>query len=116
MKSNIKISDKVTGLLQKGTSFEGKLSFEGAVRIGGQFKGEIFSRDILIIDETAEVEANIEANEVIVAGQVRGNIYADKKISMKAPANFKGTVTTSTLSIDDGVVFEGASYMPKNDN
>jgi cytoskeletal protein CcmA (bactofilin family) len=110
------ISDKVTGLLQKGTSFEGKLSFEGAVRIGGNFKGEIFSRDTLIIDESADVEANIEANEVIVAGKVRGNIYATTKVRMKAPAKFKGTVTTHTLSIDDGVVFEGASYMPKNDN
>jgi cytoskeletal protein CcmA (bactofilin family) len=116
MDSETLISDKVTGLLQKGTSFEGKLSFEGSVIIGGTFKGEFFSRDTLIIDETADVEANIEASEVIVAGKVRGNIYATKTVRMKAPAKFKGTVTTVTLSIDDGVIFEGASYMPKNDN
>ncbi len=113
---NSVISNRVTGLLQKGTSFEGKLSFEGTVRIGGNFKGEIFTRDTLIIDESASIEANIEAEKVIVAGKVRGNIYATKIVKMKAPTKFKGTVTTKTLSIDHGVVFEGATYMPKNDN
>lgn len=111
--SDIKLPDTVTGLLQKGTSFEGKLSFEGACRIGGNFKGEIFTRDILVIDSTADIEANIEANEVIVAGQVKGNIYAKNKVTMKPPAKFRGTVTAPTLSIADGVVFEGASYMPQ---
>lgn len=106
----------VSGLLQKGTNFEGKLTFEGAMRIGGKFKGEIFSRDVLIIDETANVEANIEANEVILTGTLRGNIYAKTKVSMRPPANFKGTVTTATLAINDGVIFEGASHMLKNDN
>ena len=104
----------LAGLLREGTHFEGKLSFEGSLRLGGVFKGEIFTRDILIIDETAQVEANIEAKEVICAGKVKGNIYAEKKVRMKAPGKFKGTVTTENLSIDDGVIFEGASYMPEN--
>lgn len=107
---------QVTGILQKGTHFEGRLSFEGAMRLGGNFKGEIFSRDVLIIDEGADIEANIEADEVVLSGYVRGNIYAKSKVRMKAPAKFKGTVTTTTLSIDDGVVFEGASHMLKNDD
>lgn len=108
------INETMAGVLQKGTYFEGKLSFEGSLRLGGVFKGEIFTKDILIIDETADVEANIEAREVITAGKVKGNIYAEKKISIKSPGKFKGTVTTENLSIDDGVVFEGASYMPEN--
>lgn len=114
--SKIDIPETVTGLLQKGTYFEGKLSFEGACRIGGTFKGEIFTRDTLVIDPTAEIEANIEANEVIVCGQVKGNIYAKTKVIMNPPAHFKGTVTAPTLSISDGVVFEGASYMPQIPN
>ena len=44
---------------------------------------------------------------------VDGNIIATKKVTMMPPAIFRGTVTTPSLKIDEGVVFEGASYVPK---
>ncbi len=50
---------RVTALLDQGASFEGQLTFEGTVRIGGRFKGEIFTKDTLVIDPGAEVEAQI---------------------------------------------------------
>ena len=58
---------QVTAILDKGASFEGMLSFEGTVRIGGKFKGEIFTKDTLIIGEDAEVDAQIEADTVLLA-------------------------------------------------
>ena len=103
----------VTALLDQGASFEGKLTFEGTVRIGGQFKGEIFTRDTLIVNPGSSVEAQIEADMVVISGHVQGNIFARRKVVMHPPAVFRGTVTTPSLRIDEGVVFEGASYMPK---
>lgn len=107
------LSGQVTAILDQGSAFEGKLSFEGTVQIGGQFKGEIFTKDTLVIAETASVEAQIEADVIIISGQVAGNIYARRRVIMHPPAIFKGTVTSPSLRIDEGVVFEGASYMPK---
>src|SRR4051812_17209558 len=46
---------EITALLGRGTRFEGKLHFEGRVRIDGVFKGEIKSDDVLIIGDGAEV-------------------------------------------------------------
>jgi len=111
--SSIIPQGQVTALLDHGASFEGNLTFEGTVRIGGQFKGQIFSRDTLVIDPGAEVDAQIEADIVIISGTVRGNIFAKQRVIMHPPAILKGTVTTPSLRIDEGVVFEGASYMPK---
>lgn len=105
---------EITALLDRGASFEGKLTFEGTVRIGGKFQGEIFTRDTLIIHPEAQVDAQIEADFVIISGQVRGNISARRRVVMHPPAVFQGTVTTPSLKIDEGVVFEGASYMPSN--
>lgn len=105
---------QITAILDKGAKFEGQLSFEGTVRIGGNFKGEIFTKDTLVISKDAEVEAQIEADTVIISGYVEGHIFARRKVLMYPPAIFKGTVTTPSLKIDEGVVFEGASYMPKN--
>lgn len=113
-KTSEKITDsRLTALLDKGTSFEGRLSFEGTVQIGGQFKGEIFSYDTLIISPGADVEAQIEAEIVVVCGRLKGNIFARRRVLMHAPAVFEGTVTSPSLKIDEGVVFEGASYVPK---
>tara|TARA_B100001248_G_scaffold262718_2_gene261467 strand:+ start:13646 stop:14005 length:360 start_codon:yes stop_codon:yes gene_type:complete len=105
---------QITAILDKGARFEGQLSFEGTVRIGGRFKGEIFTKDTLVISEEAEVEGQIEADTVIISGYVQGHIFARRKVLMYPPATFKGTVTTPSLKIDEGVLFEGASYMPKN--
>lgn len=103
----------VTAILDQGTRFNGKLSFEGTVQIGGEFEGEIFTNDTLIINEGAKVRAEIEADTLVVSGRLEGNIFARRKVVMHPPAVFKGTVTSPSLRIDEGVVFEGASYMPK---
>ncbi len=108
------MNPQVTAILDQGARFEGKLSFEGTVQIGGEFRGEIFTQDILIVNSTARVEAQIEADTIIINGRVEGHLYARKKVLMHPPAVFKGTVTSPSLRIDEGVIFEGASYVSKN--
>jgi cytoskeletal protein CcmA (bactofilin family) len=107
-------SGAITAILDQGATFEGKLTFEGTVQIGGTFRGEIFTKDTLIINAGSHVTAEIEAENIIISGHVEGNLFARKKIIMSPPAVFKGTVTTPSLTIEDGVVFEGASHMPKS--
>lgn len=111
---NNKSNDQVTAILDHGAKFEGKLAFEGTAQIGGEFEGEIFTQDTLIINEGAVVSAQIEAESIIIRGKVEGNLFARRRVIMHPPAVFKGTVTTPSLRIDEGVVFEGASYMPKS--
>jgi cytoskeletal protein CcmA (bactofilin family) len=104
---------QITALLDRGTRFEGRLSFEGTAQIGGEFNGHIFASEILVVNEGAVVVAEVEAETVIIKGQFEGNIFARRRVLMHPPAKFKGTVTSPSLRIDEGVIFEGASYMPK---
>lgn len=104
---------QLTGLIDQGCRFEGRLTFEGTVRIGGEFKGEIFTKDTLVINPGAKVEAQVEADVVIISGDLTGHVFARRRVIMHPPAVFKGTVTSPSLRIDEGVMFEGASYMPK---
>ncbi len=105
---------QLTALLDLGASFEGRLTFEGTVRIGGEFKGEIFTKDTLVINPGAKVEAQVEADVVIISGDLTGHVFARRRVIMHPPAVFRGTVTSPSLRIDEGVMFEGASYMPKS--
>jgi len=102
---------EITTLLGRGATFEGKLTFEGTVRIDGRFRGEVFSDDVLVIGEGAIVEAEIDIGEVIVQGTVMGNIKAKRSIEIHAPGRVKGDIHTPSLQIDKGVVFEGRSFM-----
>lgn len=111
--NSISDSGQVTAIIDQGASFEGRLTFEGTVRIGGTFKGEIYTHDTLVLNPGSHVEAQIEADVVIMSGHLQGNIFARRRVIMHPPAVFRGTVTTPSLRIDEGVVFEGASYMPK---
>jgi cytoskeletal protein CcmA (bactofilin family) len=102
---------EITTLLGRGASFEGKLTFEGTVRIDGRFKGEVFSDDVLVIGEGAIVEATIEIGDVIIQGKVVGNITAKRSIEIHAPGHVEGDLYTPQLQIDKGVIFEGRSFM-----
>lgn len=105
------VSADLNAFLGKGCEYDGKLTFEGSVRIDGKFSGEIFSNDILLVGEGAVVKAEIDVGTIIVSGVVEGNISAKKMVELKAPAFVKGTITTPALTIEQGVVFEGSSKM-----
>lgn len=102
---------EISGVIEKGCEFEGKLCFEGTLRIGGQFKGEIFTNDVLVIGEGARVDAEIEAGTIIINGEVSGNLVAKNRIEIHRPAIFRGNIVTPSLMVDEGVIFEGSSKM-----
>jgi cytoskeletal protein CcmA (bactofilin family) len=102
---------EINTLLGRGSEFEGKLTFEGTVRIDGKLRGEIFTDDILVVGEGAEVQAEIQVGVVIVEGNVTGNIRAKRAVELHAPARVRGNIVTPSLFIDKGVIFEGNCKM-----
>jgi cytoskeletal protein CcmA (bactofilin family) len=99
---------ELRALLGRGTQFEGKLTFEGRIRIDGEFEGEVFSDDVLIISEDATVRANIDVGTLIVrGGSLWGDVRAQKLVEIYAPAKVYGNISTPQLFLDKGVVFEG---------
>lgn len=101
----------VTGVIDHGCEFEGKLCFQGTVRIGGTFRGEIFTSDTLIVGEGARIYGDIEAGTVIISGEVNGTVRAKHRVEIHRPAIFRGDILTPSLSVDEGVIFEGSSKM-----
>src|SRR5438045_7137457 len=102
---------ELNALLGKGSSFEGKLVFEGTVRIDGKFTGEIVSTDTLIVGEGAEVKAQVQVGSFVIVGDFNGDAKASKSIEIKAPAKVRGTLTTASIVIERGVFFEGHCKM-----
>ena len=107
---------EITALLGRGTRFEGKLFFEGRVRVDGVFKGEIKSDDTLIIGDGAEVHAEIDVATVIIrGGVVHGNVRASTSIEIHAPGKLVGNISSPSLFIERGVEFQGSCRMDAGD-
>ena len=106
---------EVNALLGRGSEFEGKLTFEGTVRIDGIFSGQIFTEDVLIVGEGAVIRAEIEVGTIVINGEVLGNVRAKNAVEIHAPGRLKGNVITPNLQIDRGVIFEGTCQMENID-
>jgi cytoskeletal protein CcmA (bactofilin family) len=111
---NDSIPSEITTLLGRGSEFEGKLTFEGTVRVDGKLSGEIFTDDVLIIGEGAEVNAEINVGAIIVEGTVHGNIHAKRSVEIRTPGRVRGNIATPSLYIEKGVVFDGQCQMEPN--
>jgi cytoskeletal protein CcmA (bactofilin family) len=103
----------LTAFLGEGTNFKGTLTFEGTVRIDGRLEGEIFTKDTLVIGEGAQVSASIQAGVVEIGGTVRGNVTAERKVDIRANGRLYGNISSPSLVIEEGVVFEGSCTMSR---
>jgi cytoskeletal protein CcmA (bactofilin family) len=101
----------LNALLGAGSVFEGKLHFEGQVRIDGTFTGEITTTDLLVIGEGAKVAATINCGSVEVKGDITGNINASESIILRTTAKVQADIYAPSLVVDKGAVFEGNSRM-----
>ena len=104
-------SSDLNALLGRGSEFEGKLTFEGTVRIDGKFTGTIITGDVLVVGEGAKVSAEITCGTIIVHGEVNGNIRAKNAVELHHPAKMRGNVESPSLMVEKGVIFEGQSKM-----
>ncbi len=112
LKGDVKAGD-VEAILGENTSFEGKMGFEGMARLDGKFDGEIFSGDILIIGETATVNAEINVSSLLIDGRVSGDVSATGKIEIHSTGKLYGNITTPILVIEEGGLFDGTCKMEK---
>ena len=104
-------NNQICAIVEEGCRFEGNLSFNGVVRIAGVVTGSIFSNDTLIVSEAATINADINANIILISGTVKGNIKATSRVEIRKPARFEGTITSPSLIVEEGVIFHGITKM-----
>ena len=94
-------------LLARGTHFHGLVVIHGSARIDGSVRGEIVGARRLEIGQAGVLEARVEADEVVVAGLLEGEVRARRRVELLATARVRGTIETPRLALADGALFEG---------
>ncbi len=103
----------LTAFVDEGSEIEGKYTFSGTVLLNGKFKGEIVSNDTLIIGEKGVINADIRAGQVLISGEVVGNVQATERVELKRTARVFGDVEAPIIVVEEGVLFEGHCRMTK---
>lgn len=105
------VVDRVTSVLGEGTNLNGRLTGRGGVRIEGSFEGEISLNGLLVIGTTGRVTCEqVQANTVIIAGALRGNIVADK-VEIRSTGRVWGNITTGAFATEEGAFLRGQIQM-----
>src|SRR4030081_964280 len=68
----------------------------------------------LTVGATAKVTADIIAREVVVYGNVKGNLRAKDRIEIKKDGSVNGDLTTARIMIEDGAYFKGSIEIDKS--
>jgi cytoskeletal protein CcmA (bactofilin family) len=105
--------DDIT-VLGRDARLEGDFAISGSIRIDGAFKGRIAAEGRVMLSDGCDVQADIEGENVAVAGRLRGTIVARGRAELGASARLDGDITSSALSIGVGAVFNGRSIMARD--
>jgi len=98
-------------ILSPDIDFTGTLRFEKPFLIRGRVSGEINATGLLVIDEGAVVNANINALRVLIRGQVKGDVTAVEKVEVTITGKLAGNVTAPEIYMETGCVFNGRCTM-----
>jgi len=100
-------------VLTEGCFFEGKLLCSGTSHVGGKVEGEIFSHGLLIIEQGADIKADITGEVIKVYGRVTGNINVKEKVELYKSSIVQGKIITPNLIVEEGAIIDGATSMFK---
>jgi len=93
--------------LDEGSEIEGKYTCSGTVMLDAKVRGEITSKDTLIIGEHGVVEARVLGVTVVVRGKLVGTIVATERIDLKGSARVTGDVEAPIITVDEGAHLDG---------
>ena len=103
--------ERITSVLGPNVIWQGNINGSGGVRIEGAFEGRIALKGLLVVGESGRVTCeNIRANNVVVAGAVRGNITT-QKLEIRATGRVWGDVITTSFVTEDGAFLRGQIRM-----
>jgi cytoskeletal protein CcmA (bactofilin family) len=103
--------EAIENVLGRSAFVRGELSAEGAFRIDGTIEGTVASRAEIVIGESGVVRGDVIGSDVVVAGQIIGNVRCSGHLEILAKGKVEGDIAAQSVRIETGGVFRGTSFM-----
>ena len=108
-----KSADSIS-LLSKNVRIEGEIQGPENLHVEGYLKGSVTLSGDIFIGNTGIVEADVEAKNIVIQGEVTGNVKANHQLEIHPTGKLIGDCTAGSIDIKEGAVFEGRSNMIKS--
>jgi len=98
----------------KGLFIKGEITGSESLYIDGKIEGTInLPGNRLTVGRNGQVNAAINAREIVVLGKVKGNVSATDRVDIRAEGALTGDVSAARISIEDGAFFKGGIDIKK---
>jgi cytoskeletal protein CcmA (bactofilin family) len=105
-----------TATIGKAVKVNGQIFTKEDLYVDGDVEGTIESQDNKVtIGPNGRVQASIRAREVVILGQVQGNVEAADKVDIRKDAKLVGDIVSARISIEDGALFKGSIDIRKTE-
>jgi cytoskeletal protein CcmA (bactofilin family) len=98
-------------VIGQAAKLEGTVVSAGSLRIDGQVKGQINADGDVALTPQSQVEADIRAQNVSVAGRFKGSILVKGRAEINRGGRVDGNITSKSLVVEEGAIFQGQSIM-----
>ena len=99
-------------VIDRHSEFDGTYSTDRDLRIEGREKGKLSCHGTLHVAQGATVDAEIEAEQVVVAGVLEGTVNCRSRLQIMPSGELRGRISTPSLIINEGARYEGQMEMP----
>jgi cytoskeletal protein CcmA (bactofilin family) len=105
-------NDSAFGLIGKGVEVKGDILFTDGLRVEGKVVGSLVAENgILIVEESANIEARVDVGVCVISGTLEGNVKAKSRVEIYKSSRVRGDITTPVLLVEEGAVINGSIGM-----
>lgn len=104
-------TDATTSVIAANAHWNGTLRSEGSLHVHGRADGELHATHDVFVAEGAQVDAEVFADNVVVAGIVRGRIEARGRLEVLPKGHVSGDVKAPRLVVHEGARLSGQLKM-----
>ncbi|MEE4263444.1 MAG: polymer-forming cytoskeletal protein [Desulfobacteraceae bacterium] len=100
-----------TSLLSKKVNIVGEIEGNEDLHVEGRFEGSIKITGNIFVGPTGVVDADVEAENIIIQGKINGNVLAHQQLEIQSLGQLIGDCSAQSIDIKEGAIFEGRSNM-----
>ena len=97
--------------IESDVSISGRIHFPDDARIDGQLRGEIRADALLVIGETARLEATVSARVLLVYGNLQGDVLRSGSVELHPSSHVAGDIEATSLVVHEGASFDGFAWV-----
>lgn len=88
-------------------TIDGEISSSETLVVQGTIKGKVQTSEGVFVESSARVDADVDAENVEIGGEMTGNVNAGGRVEIKAEGKMVGDVRSPRILIADGALFKG---------